>query len=1374
MDIKTSVVAILNDKNKIMGTGFVAGENLILTCAHVVEQVTAGLNERVTIRFSNNSKADATVDQQSFSPSYEKDVAILRVDSLPQGITPLPLGNAAGSAGHDFYAYGYASVIGVQGIGARGKIVDIVDNGRLVQLTSQEPDHGMSGGPVWDDVRRVVIGIIAKGKTSSRIERNMFTTFAISADVVNETCVEIPFKVNIYNITKLFNVPLLPLHYVERTSDLMEVKNSLLKLNDKTEGESLDKKKRLGLLGMGGIGKSIIATALARDLKIRERFPDGVIWVTLGQEPNILARQSQIAEALGEKNRFFQDSQQGKAIIGQLASDKKLLLILDDAWDVRHVANFDVLPDDSCIILTTREETVIDAFGAEKYVLQLPNLDQCFLLLAEWVEKTIDTLPNEAEEIIKECGYLPLAIAMIGALIRQNPKNWIRTLDLLKDANLEKIKYQFQDYPYPSLLKAIQISLDALPETIRDRYIELSVFPEKTPIPFAALKILWRAFGIEENEIVEIVDILVNGSLLFENSDETFLLHDLQHDFLYTVTQSEKIKLFHEKFIQSYYGECNGDWVTGPNDGYYYQNLSYHFHQSANKQELENLLANFAWLIVKLEKTDFYNLISDYEKLFFLDPMSPLRQMIKVLWQSYPALSQDKSLLASQLLGRINKNNAHPLVQSLLQSAEHYYKEKPWLNPKTSSLSAPDKTIIRTLTGNKSEIIALCTTREGLLISSGGDYPEYDQAIRFWDLDLGKEVLMLGYQMGVRSMAVTDSGNHLVALGEELVIWDIKNRERCFTNANLIDFGGRVAQTSNGRWAIISGFISFYVWDFENWTKVKDIPLPKTENFHPLICSLAISDDGDLAVIGFHDNSVAVYRLEDSKPIYLFNADLAVNKDNFAEKSMKSFRSAVAISHNKQVIIYWGTDDQLKAWDIQTGEELIDSFEKNAFGPKSIVIIDNNRFILSGEKSIKLWSIKDRQKLFTWRGHNDYINAITLLPNKVWFASGSGDRTIKIWDIENTDFFADQQTEEKQEDNNIFWIETMFPIPGQNEVVYGQHNRWYYYDINADSIVREFDAYGDYVIPVIRPKNSSLLNMPLGTFENTIDHHLITAHNNEIVLQELHSGKEIAKFKTGWDVCTMHLSTDARWLVTGHINGRIQIWDIEYLVPFPRYDLDAFPEQADHLIKSSSPVTQTSITPKNDLFISKSHYKNIRFWNMETGNLIHEILDGGDGKFLLSANQKNLLYATNHNLHFINLDDFNEFSKSIDSDSRINRIFIDQNDRYIFTTVTKNTWPYPKHSILIWDFSTAELVGELIGHSDSIQDISISPDGHLLVTVSYDNAVRLWDVEQKKQICQFVANGILRCCVFTDNKNIVAGGHDGKLHTLIFSDPNSK
>ena len=96
MDIQKSIVAILDKKKKIIGTGFVAGESLILTCAHVVETDTSGLNEPVIVRFAvDGSEVVAQVDAQSFSPSYEQDVALLRVDALPQDAKPLPLAPAA-------------------------------------------------------------------------------------------------------------------------------------------------------------------------------------------------------------------------------------------------------------------------------------------------------------------------------------------------------------------------------------------------------------------------------------------------------------------------------------------------------------------------------------------------------------------------------------------------------------------------------------------------------------------------------------------------------------------------------------------------------------------------------------------------------------------------------------------------------------------------------------------------------------------------------------------------------------------------------------------------------------------------------------------------------------------------------------------------------------------------------------------------------------------------------------------------------------------------------------------------------------------------------------------------------------------------------
>jgi sorbitol-specific phosphotransferase system component IIA len=278
MDIKTGVVAILNDKNKIIGTGFVAGENLILTCAHVVEQATAGLNERVIIRFSDNSKTEATVEQSSFSPSYEKDVALLRADSLPQGIVPLPLGNATGSAGHDFYAYGYAAVTDVQGIGARGKIVDIVDNGHLVQLTSQEPDHGMSGGPVLDEQRRVVIGMVTKGKgllEKDQNLRNTQTTFATSVDIIREVCPELRLtEICPYRSLDVFN----------------EDDASIFFGREKMVKKLLDSLKReprfLAVLGPSGSGKSsVVRAGLIPALK-NGKLPDSKKWEILISRPS--------------------------------------------------------------------------------------------------------------------------------------------------------------------------------------------------------------------------------------------------------------------------------------------------------------------------------------------------------------------------------------------------------------------------------------------------------------------------------------------------------------------------------------------------------------------------------------------------------------------------------------------------------------------------------------------------------------------------------------------------------------------------------------------------------------------------------------------------------------------------------------------------------------------------------------------------------------------------------------------------------------------------------------------------------------------------------------------------------------------------------
>ena len=53
------------------------------------------------------------------------------------------------------------------------------------------------------------------------------------------------------------------------------------------------------LHGMGGIGKSVLARALCDDPEVQAAFPDGILWATLGQTPDLLARLREWIDVLG-------------------------------------------------------------------------------------------------------------------------------------------------------------------------------------------------------------------------------------------------------------------------------------------------------------------------------------------------------------------------------------------------------------------------------------------------------------------------------------------------------------------------------------------------------------------------------------------------------------------------------------------------------------------------------------------------------------------------------------------------------------------------------------------------------------------------------------------------------------------------------------------------------------------------------------------------------------------------------------------------------------------------------------------------------------------------------------------------------------------
>ena len=76
------------------------------------------------------------------------------------------------------------------------------------------------------------------------------------------------------------------------------------------------------------------------------------------------------------------------------------------------------------------------------------------------------------------------------ALAKGRSEPWEHILHRLHSADLDKIRAEFPDYPYPNLLRAIEVSVESLETEEKRRYLDLAVFPE-IQMPEAALQLLW-------------------------------------------------------------------------------------------------------------------------------------------------------------------------------------------------------------------------------------------------------------------------------------------------------------------------------------------------------------------------------------------------------------------------------------------------------------------------------------------------------------------------------------------------------------------------------------------------------------------------------------------------------------------------------------------------------------------------------------------------------------------------------------------------------------------------------------------------------------------------------------------------------------------
>ena len=200
----------------------------------------------------------------------------------------------------------------------------------------------------------------------------------------------------------------------------------------------------LGIVGMGGIGKTTLAKAIFDDVKSTY---NASCFVGQLKSRSLLDILREILSKFGMDGEV-KDLVHAHKLMEELLDKKKTLLILDDVKDEAQVD--DIVPmvvldrsKGTTLIITTRDWGAIrNRVGASGTKFDVSRLDDdaaktLFNIHSSWETSQLSSEFNDIRDIIVEaCKGLPLSLKVLGAYLRGKGKlrSWERALQRMKRA----------------------------------------------------------------------------------------------------------------------------------------------------------------------------------------------------------------------------------------------------------------------------------------------------------------------------------------------------------------------------------------------------------------------------------------------------------------------------------------------------------------------------------------------------------------------------------------------------------------------------------------------------------------------------------------------------------------------------------------------------------------------------------------------------------------------------------------------------------------------------------------------------------------------------------------------------------------------------
>ncbi|MET0236891.1 MAG: tetratricopeptide repeat protein [Kibdelosporangium sp.] len=303
-------------------------------------------------------------------------------------------------------------------------------------------------------------------------------------------------------------------------------REDLLTHLDKVTGSSV-----VTVDGPPGVGKTALVTHWAH--MRRNWFPDGVLYANLQgyavgtpTDPAIIMKT--FLTALGTPPKHVPDSTEERtAVLRHLLTNRKLLVILDNALDALHVRPLLPAVSPCRVIVTSRQQLTSLTYhqGAERITVPvLPGHDAQALL-----RKRIGDRPEAAVHDLAElCDRLPMALLIVSEHVAARPSVPIADLvDELRNTSHLLDAGRLGDDLTDSLRSVISWSYRALSPAQARLLRLLGLHPTPRFSSQAAAAIT----GYSREDTNHALDALIGAHLVHQDRADRYSMHDILHAF---------------------------------------------------------------------------------------------------------------------------------------------------------------------------------------------------------------------------------------------------------------------------------------------------------------------------------------------------------------------------------------------------------------------------------------------------------------------------------------------------------------------------------------------------------------------------------------------------------------------------------------------------------------------------------------------------------------------------------------------------------------------------------------------------------------------------------------------------------------------------